>query len=431
MNATLLIPLLLSGLGAQQPLRGQLLLDDLSKRAVRFFWEQSDPQTGLTRDRGPNTKGGPENNGNIASIASTGYALSAYAIGVKRGWLEREPALKRARITLRTVLTKLEGKNGWYFHFVDWKTGKREWNCELSSIDSALLFAGMTLAERGFRDPEYSNLCDQVMARVDWSFMLTDGGAKKDSLTFCMGWNPEHGFLDARWASFCELGFLYVLAAAHWKQMPAGCWEAWARPEVTYKGITMLQCGPLFTHQMSQGFYDFRNRRDRLGYDYFVDGRNATLMQRQYCTDNPKCFKGYGPDIWGLSACDIPTGYGAQGVPNPGEDNGTLAPASAVASVIYTPDLSVRAAEAFIKKFPKSYGQYGFTTGFDPTKDWYSPDVIGIDIGQMLLNIENARDGLCWKWMMSDPKVQRAFDKFGLKETKEGPLEKRVLRKRD
>ena len=411
-----------------QSLSGQALLDDLSKRAVRYFWEQTDPTTGLCRDRGPNTPGGKENNANISSIASTGYALAAYAIGAERGWLKRADVLPRARLTLETVLTKLQGHKGWYYHFVDWKTGNREWNSELSSIDSALLFTGMVVAERGLKDAEYSKLCQKVLDRIDWKWMLTDGGAKPESLSFTMGWKPDSGFLGARWSSFDELMFLYVMAYAFWPEMPEGAWADWKRPLVEYKGLQMLVGGPLFMHQMSQGFFDFKGYRDKLGYDYWVEGRNATLGNRLYCIENPKGFKGYGPDIWGLSACDVPGGYGAKGAPGWIDDDGTLAPACAVASVIYTPDLSKRAAEAFRQKYPASYGQYGFASGINPTKDWTGPDVIGIDLGQMLLNIENARDGLPNRWMMGHPKVQAAYRKIGLVKTSEGPFEKRPFR---
>lgn len=404
------------------------VLDDLSRRAVRYFWEQSEPTTGLTRDRGPLREGGKENNGNISSIASTGYALAACAIGAERGWLKRTEAIERARLTLDTVLNRLEGRNGWYYHFVDWKTGKREWNCELSSIDSGLLFAGMVLAERGLKDREYSRLCQQVLDRIDWKFFMTLDGKKPDGLFFSMGWKPESGFLDHYWSSFNELIFLYLLAYSHYPDMPIDSWMQWKRPEIEYKGLKMLVGGPLFLHQMSQGFFDLKGYRDPLGYDYWVEGYYATLGNRLYCIENPKGMKGYSENIWGLSACDIPTGYGAKGAPGWIDDDGTLAPAAAVASVIYTPELSIKAAEAFKKEYPESYGQYGFTTGINPTKDWQSPDVIGIDLGQLMLNIENYRDGLPHRWMMSNPKVQAAYRKIGLRKTSEGDVFKRPLR---
>ena len=184
-----------------------------------------------------------------------------------------------------------------------------------------------------------------------------------------------------------------------------------------------MAAGPL-----TQGFFDFRNYRDKLGYDYFVEARNATLGNRAYCIDNPKKFKGYAPDIWGLSACDIPDGYSAQGAPGWIDDNGTLAPAAAVASVPFTPKESLAAALAFKGKFPQSYGQYGFATGINPTKDWVSPDVIGIDLGQMLLSIENHRDGLPHRWMMGSPTTQHAYRRIGLHKTEEGLVGSRPLR---
>ncbi len=404
------------------------VLDDLSKRAVQFFWEQSEPTTGLTRDRGPNTKGGKQNNADICSIASTGYALASYAIGIERGWIPRKDGVARARLTLQTVLGKLEGSHGWYFHFVNGKTGKREWNSEVSSIDSGLLFAGMVLAERGLKDPEYSKLTQQILDRIDWNWMMTDGGAKPSSLTFCHGWKPEGGFLAHRWASFSEHPFLYVLGYSFWLGMPAGSWESWDRPKVEYKGLELITGGPLFMHQMSHGFFDFRDYRDSLGYDYFVEARNATLGNRAYCIENPKRFKGYGPDIWGLSACDIPDGYSAQGAPGWIEDNGTLAPAAAVASMPFTPQESLAAALGFKKQYPQAFGQYGFTTGINPSKDWVSPDVIGIDLGQMMLNIEAHRDGLPHRWMMGHPLVKKGYRKIGLQKTEEGPLDSRKLR---
>jgi hypothetical protein len=414
-----LFAFLVAGAIAPQALTGQALLDDLSKRAVRYFWEQSHPSTGLTRDRAPNNPSHKHNNADIASIATTGYSLAAYAIGVERGWLNRSDALSRARLTLRTVRDRVEGKNGWYYHFLNWETGKREWNSEVSSIDSGLLFAGAIMAERGLGDPEFTRLADGLMKRVDWKWMLTDDGAKPKELFLGHGWKPE-GFLQWRWAGFCELMFLYVLAYGWYEKMPSASWVGWPRQEIEYEGLNLMAGGPLFMHQMTQGFYDFRDYRDRLGYDYFIEGQNATLANRLYCIQNPKRFKSYGPEIWGLSACDIPTGYAGQGAPGWISDDGTLAPAAAVASVIYTPQLSTRAAAAFVREYPESYGRYGFVTGINPTQNWQSPDVIGIDIGQLMLNIENARDGLPHRWMMSRPDTLRAYERIGMRKTIEG-----------
>jgi len=328
------------------------------------------------------------------------------------------------------VLTKLAGAHGWYYHFVDWKTGERLWNCELSSIDSGMLYAGMLVAAGGLKDAEYTRLTKEVLKRIDWKWMLTDGGAKPDSLSFCMGWNPDSGFLGGRWGGFSEHMFLYVLAYGLWKDMPAGAWAAWDRQAIVYKGTQLFVGGPLFLHQMSAAFIDFRDLRDPAGYDYFVEGRNATLANRQYCIDNPQKFAGYGPDIWGLSACDIPDGYGAQGAPGWISDNGTLAPPAAVASVMFTPELSTRAAEAFLRDYPASYGRYGFAGGIDPGKNWIAKDVLGLDLGQMMLSIENCRNGKPHSWMMSRPDIAAAMHRIGFKRTSEGPLESRALRVR-
>ena len=186
--------------------------------------------------------------------------------------------------------------------------------------------------------------------------------------------------------------------------------------------------GPLFLHQMSHVFVDFKNKRDPAGYDYWVASRNAVLANRDYCIDNPKGFEGYSKDIWGLSASDGPNGYSAHGAPGWIEDDGTLAPSSAVACAMFTPVESRQAAEAFKKRYPKSFGTYGYTISLNPTRNWQSPDVIGIDLGQMMLSIENAKDGLVHKWFMSHPLVKKGMAKIGFRTTKEGDATKRPLR---
>lgn len=405
------------------------VLDDLSRKAFTFFWEQSDSKTGLSRDRANNAKGVQnEHNADVASIASTGYALAAYAIGVKRGWINRDKALTRAHLTLDSFLNgTVEGTHGWYYHFIDWKTGKRVWESELSSIDSGLLFVGALMADAGLKDPKLHSQVEELMRRVDWKWMYTDGGKSPDSKSFSMGWNPKSGFLESRWHQFCEQNFLYIMAAGRVNFITPEAWASYDRPIVFSAQGPLLTGGPLFMHQMSQGYYDLRGYRDAIGIDYMVEGRNATLANRAYCIANPKKFKGYSRSIWGLSACDIPDGYGAKGAPGWIDDDGTLAPAAAVASVIYTPELSIEAAKAFKARYPESYGRYGFVTGLNPTKDWKSEDVIGIDLGQMMLCIENFRDGQPWKWMMTRQDTQLGLKHLGFKKTAEGPLENRPL----
>lgn len=412
--------------------QGEALLTELSRKSVEYFWNETHQQTGFTRDRAPNYPGAARENENISSIAATGYGLSAYCIGVDRGWLNKTEAKKRTVLTLNNVLTTLQGNKGWYYHFVDWGTGKREWNSELSSIDSGLLFAGVEMARGYWNDPEVSKLCDEIMDRVDWHWFLTDGGQKINSLTFSMGWSPEGEFLESRWDGFYESMFLYVIALGNDETLEPEIWTSFRRSRFKWQNIELLHGASLFIHQMSQAYLPMKGQRDVLGYDYWVEGRNMTLANRLYCKMNPKGFKAYSQDIWGLSACDIPGGYGAPGAPViNGEpfDNGTLAPAAAVASVMYTPSLSIRAAEAYVEELPESYGRYGFTTGINPTESWKSTHVIGIDIGQMMLAIEAHQNGKPYKWMMSNPRIARGMKRAGFHETSEGALETRPLYK--
>ena len=427
----MLSTLLLASLASQTPLRGQGLLDDVSHRAFNFFWEQSPAPNYFTLDRAPNDIGAAPHEKTPASIASIGYALCAYAIGSHRNWVSREKALRRARITAEAVLEKAPQYRGWLFHWFDPSTGERMWNCEASTIDTAIFLNGLLMAEGYFKDERLSAAATKIYKRVNWQSMLDDDGSRPSAKFFSMGYVPEHKFIKGQWHDYNELMHLYLAAYVLWPAMPASSWDEWERTPVKYAGLDFFRGGPLFLHQMSQGFYDFKGRRDHLGYDYWVGSRNATLAQIAYCTENPKKFDGYGKDIWGLSACDNPDGYNANGCPVETNDNGTLAPVSATASVLFTPHESLAATEAFVTKYPESYATYGFATGINPTKKWHSPDVIGIDIGQALLNIENARDGAPHMWMMSQPRVQKAFKKIGLNKTSEGdPLKRPLQRKR-
>lgn len=411
---------LFSLLAPQQVPTGQALLDDVSRRAVRFFVEQSNPDTGLTRDRATNFE--VKDQRRIASIAATGFALPAYAIGAKRGWISRSVALKRTHVTLDTLLNGTPRHKGWYYHFLDWQTGKREWKSELSSIDTAILVGGLVMIRQAWSDPAISKKIDRIIGGIDWQWMLTDGGAKPDSLLFCHGWNPENGFLEHRWHDYSEQMILYILGLGADRRIPAKAWEAWKRNAIKYQGIDLLMGGPLFMHQLSQGFLDFKDKRDRLGYNYWIASRQATLANRAFCIANPKKFEDYGPDLWGLSAGDGPDGYSAFGGPGWGDDNGTLIPTSAIASIMFTPDLSRRAADNFALDYEEAYGRYGFANGINPQRNWHSPDVVAIDLGMVLLAIENARDGLPHRWSMSHPIVKKGFERAGFRRSTGGAL---------
>lgn len=403
--------LALIGVFAQVSVQDQALLDELSYKAFRFFWEQSNPTTGFTKDRAANLVGSDPYT--VASIASTGFALAANAIGVERGWITRNQGLVRTRITMQSLNTVAPRVNGWFYHFIHWQTGARMWGSEVSSIDTAILLSGALVAERYFRDATVTNEFNSLLGAVDWHWMLTDGGTKPGSLTFCHGWTPESGFLPYRWDSYAEHMMLYILALGAWQDMPAASWTAFSRPVVSYFGYDLFGGGPLFLHQMSQSFLDFSRTRDVLGLDYWTSGKNHTLANRLYCINNPKGYAGYGPNFWGLSAGDTPDGYKALGAPGWGEDNGTVIPTSAIASMIYTPTESMAAAEHFRNNHANAYGRYGFSNGINPSRSWVGPDVIGIDLGMMLLALENYRSGLPHRLYHSHPVVERGFKRAG------------------
>ncbi|CAN5371680.1 glucoamylase family protein [soil metagenome] len=410
LNAAVLAIALVPGKGA---LAADPLIDDLQHRAVTFFWEQSDPTTGFTKDRAANDAAKPAPN-EIASSASVGFALVAYSIGVERKWLDRKDALARTRTTLRHLVSDWPHEHGWLYHFVDWKTGARQWNCEASTIDTSICLAGVIAAERYWKDPEITRDAQAFIRRIDWKWALTDNGAKPDESHFSMGWTPEKGFIVSRWENFDECKMLYVQAYGLSDVRTDG-WDKIKRQPVVYKGFDMITGGPLFMHQMSEAFYNFRGMRDRQGYSYEIESRNAALGNRQYCIDNPKGFKGYGPDLWGLSACDFPGGYNAFGAPGWIQDDGTITPTSAVASIQFIPKEAMSFAEAMRRDHPEAWGRYGFPNGYNPNQKWVGPDVIGIDLGMMLLAIENHRTGLPMKLSAANPLIGKGMQRAGLR----------------
>ncbi|MBS1724797.1 MAG: hypothetical protein JSS66_17785 [Armatimonadetes bacterium] len=410
----------------QTPAR-DAILDDLSRRAFRFFVEQSDSKTGFTLDRarnqGPNA---PEYV--VASIATTGFALSAYAVGAQRGWIPKEKAVDLALNTLRHVRSQAPSEHGWYYHWLHWKTGERQWNSEVSTIDTGIFLCGLIVAEQGLKDKRVTKEAEEILKAVDWKWALTNGGAKPDERFISHGWRPEEGFIQWRWADYCELLLLYVLAYGSYPDMPADSWSKIGKHETSYKGLDFFAGGPLFFHQMSHVFVDFKGKRDPDGFDFWVAGRNAVLANKQYCVDNPNRFKGYTKTTWGLSASDGPDGYRAYGAPGYIDDDGTMAPSSAVGCAMYDKGIAIDAAEGFRAAYPWSLGKYGFVISLNPTKDWHSPDVIGIDLGQMMLSVENSKDNLVHKLFMSHPIAKRGMKRIGFRATKEGDATKRPLR---
>jgi hypothetical protein len=398
----------------------QELLEEVQHRAVRFFWEKADPNTGLVNDRANNF--GPDDE-TVASIACTGYGLAALPIGLENGWLNRSEAADRARRTLHFLLSMPE-QHGWLVHFVDRPTGVRVWRSEYSSMDTALLVAGALACGQYFsRDTttrDISSLSEELYRRLDWRWMLTNGGTQPEKKVLAHGWFPESGFITNNYADYSEAILLYLLAlGAQLKPLPAAVWEAFERPLRTYAGIEWLQAGPIFIHQMPYGYFDLRHQRDRLGFDYWTASTHAMRIHRQYCIDRAAHRQTYAQGFWGLNASDGPDGYVAYGVLGDPED-GTVSPTGALSSIIFTPELAISAARAlFEKDGNRLWGTYGFVNSFNIDRNWSSSVVIGIDLGMALLAIENYRSGLIWNLMRSLPATSLALAAAGLHPTAE------------
>ncbi len=398
-------------------------LDLIERRAFAFFWENTNAANGLTKDRAANFETADAYR--TASIASVAFGLTALAVGHSRGWIDRKQAYERARATLLYFRDRAPQSHGWFYHWLDIETGSRLPGSELSSIDTALLLSGMLLIGEHFKGTEVDALAQEIYRRVDFPWMMTDGGAKPGERTLNMGWTPERGFLEPRWDRYSEHMLLLILGlGSPTHPLPREVWDAFKRPTGSYGGHDSIASGPLFTHQYSHAWIDFRGIRDAYA-DYFSNSVEATLSNRQFAADRAGEFATYGPDSWGLTASDGPDGYRAYGAP-PGrvEHDGTLAPTAAGGSIVFTPELAIRALLYFKETHGKAiWGRYGFADSFNTDKRWKdrfnaegmwrSPDVIGIDQGAMLLMIENLRSGLIWKEMMRSPHIRKGLQAAG------------------
>ncbi|HTG91195.1 MAG TPA: glucoamylase family protein [Pyrinomonadaceae bacterium] len=391
----------------------ETFLEDLQRRSFRYFWEQADPNTGLVADRArADASELDENHRNVGSIAATGFGLTALCIAAERGWIDRTQARERTRNTLRFFVERAYQQHGWFYHWLDIKTGQRRWNSEVSSIDTALLLGGVLTARQYFRDDaEIPQLATKIYERVDFRWMLNG-----DPLLLSHGWKPETGFLRSRWDTFSEDLILYLLAIGSpthpisWRS-----WYALWRDRYRYEGYSYFTTigVALFIHQYSHAWIDFRNRRESLGdrIDYFQNSINATLAHRKFCLNLAHEFPGYQPNLWGITASDSAKGYLAWGGPprDPAID-GTIVPAAAGGSLMFTPELSMAALKTMREKFgERIYGRYGFVDAFNPNTNWVNSDEIGIDVGIILLSAENARSGNVWRWFMRNGEISRAL----------------------
>jgi hypothetical protein len=400
----------------------QLFLEDLQHRSFNYFWEQGDPQTGLVPDRARMDGSAlDENHQNVASIAATGFGLTALCIGAEHGWISKDQARERTLKTLRFFADRAFQKHGWYYHWLDAKTGERRWNSEVSSIDTALLLAGVLTVRQYFReDSEIRQLATRIYERVDFRWMLNG-----HPLLLSHGWKPETGFLKPRWDTYSEDTLLYLLAIGSpaYSISPSSWYSLW-RDRYRYEGHAYFTTVgvPLFMHQYAHAWIDYRNRRESRGdrIDYFVNSIEATLAHRAFCLNLAHDFPAFASDIWGITASDSAKGYLAWGgPPRDPEIDGTLVPSAAGGSLMFTPDLSLLALRAMHEKYgQKVYGKYGFIDAFNPKSGWFDSDVISINAGIILLSAENSRNGNVWKWFMQNREIPQALEKVGLVRSK-------------
>lgn len=430
------------------------LFADIERRAFRYFWERTDNATGLVPDRWPTPS--------FSSIAAIGHGLTAYPLGVERGWISRAQARSRTLNTLRFLANlpsgpgegDAAGYKGFFYHFLHFGTGLRYKQTELSTVDSAKLFMGMLFAAGWFdRDHlverEIRALATELVERAEWDwFARPDGGIP-------MGWHPESGFIERIWDGYNEGKMAYILALGTQRHpVRDGAWDVWTASYPRFwrgEGSTRrLGFGPLFGHQFSEIWIDFRGIRDaamrEARFDYFENTRRATWAQRAYTIANPTGFELYGKDFWGLSACDGPGNYEVQyrgraiqfhsyyargPLGEPDEfDDGTLCPAAVISAVPFAPEIAIPAVEALARrKDPRLFGRYGFVDAYnpsfrdtslkpengsvDPQMGWVGGDWVGIDQGSLLSSLANYRSDAIWRVMRKSPHIIRGLRRAG------------------
>ncbi len=398
--------------GRRLATQDRLFLEDLSHRSFLFFWEQADPDTGLVPDRAL-AVGLPETGRRryVANVSATGFGLTAVCIGWEHHWISSRQARQRILTTLNFLAYQAPQVHGWYYHWMDKRTGKRILGSEISSIDTALLIAGVLTAREAFHhDHQIVRLATLIYNRIDFQWMLNGS-----PVLLSHGWRPETGFITYRWDSYSELMILYLLAiGSPTHPIPARSWYAWRRPLVHFEGYTFVGDLPLFTQQYAQAWVDFRGRRDAppSSIDYFQNSITATLADRAFCMSFSKTFpKSYSPQIWGMTASDGPDRYMVWGEPtDTSVIDGTVVPCAPGGSLMFVPQICLQALESMRAKFGnRIYARYGFVDAFNPTVGWVDKDVIGIDTGITLLSAENLLDGGVWRWFMRNASIQRAL----------------------
>lgn len=391
-----------------------LLLKEL-KHSLKYFIQESN-ENGLIRDKTVYSK-------NVASIAAVGYGLAALVISVERKIIKYEQGYERANRTLDTFLNNVEGKNGFFYHFVNMKNGKREWNSEISIIDTAIFICGALLVGEYFSGI-IKTKAYKLFNNINWKWYVNP-----KTNYFYMGYKPEIGFWG-NWDMYAEQLMMYVLGvASEIYPISKEMYYKFKRPKNDYKGIKDIifsYGGSLFTYQYSHAWIDFKGKKDIEGVDWFENSRKATLANREYCINNMDKFKTFNKNSWGLTACVGPRGYSGGYGASPSfsnldiENDGTVAPCGAIGSIVFTPNDSIKTLEYFYNNCSYLWGKYGLKDSYNlaRTKRWVSKEYLGIDKGIKILMIENYLTGLVWKYMMKNKYIQSGLKILGITKNK-------------
>jgi len=400
---------------ATAPLNESALLDDVEQRTFHFFWDLTDPNTHLIPDRAPTES--------FSSIAAVGFGLTAYGIGAERGYVTRDAAAQRTLATLQSLLAMKQGPEppgvsgykGFFYHFLDMKTAERFKDVELSTVDTSLLMAGVLFTQSYFdrnnaTEKAIRDTAETLYERIEWDWEVIRPNA------ISMGWTPENGFHTYDWRGYNEAMIVIILAlGSPTHPVDPAAWAEYHKSDKwgTFEGQQHFLFAPLFGHQYSHVWIDFRGIQDDNirphGIDYFENSRRATVAQWAYGT------RKYGANIWGLTACDGPHDYAARGATHGDiRDDGTIAPTAAISSIVFTPDLSKAAMRAMIDQYgDRLYKTYGFVDAFNVSENWFDKDYLGIDQGPIIAMIENHRSELVWKTMRKNPHIVRGLKRAG------------------
>jgi hypothetical protein len=384
-------------------------LEQLENASFQFFWEQCDPKTGIVKDR-CNVRG--SDTSILGSIAATGFGLTALCIGEKRGYVSYSQARDRALTTLRFLWKKMPQERGFYYHWANIGTGERLWQSEVSSVDTSILLCGILTCRQYFEHSEISQLAHEIFNRVDWNWL------SEDTRILPHGWTPEGGFLQYRWDSYSEMMMMYLLGLGSSSHvLSPQAWDAWKRTVFEFDGIRYIgSYAPLFIHQYSQAWFDFRGKRDKYA-DYFQNSILATDVHRRFCLSLGNKFSTYSENLWGITASDSQHGYEVWGgPPATGPIDGTVVPCASAGSLPFLPGPIMRVLRTIQYRYGAgTWSRYGFVDAFNPRTNWYDSDIVGIDAGISMVMAENARTAFVWDTFMKNPEAQKGMERAGFK----------------